>query len=80
MLIVSQSKKTVTNLSAMESIVVGEGNAIRTFVCGCNAENENYYEIGSYDNEAKAKGVLKQLWSAYNNGEKVFIMPENKEE
>lgn len=77
MLIVSQNKKTFTNLSAMESIIVGEDNAIRAFVCGCNLENESYYEIGSYDNEAKAKGVLKQLWSAYNNGEKVFIMPEN---
>lgn len=75
MLIVSQTKKTVVNLETMESVLVGDDNKIRAFVCGCNVENESYYEIGSYENESKAKGVLKQLWSAYANGEKVFIMP-----
>lgn len=77
MLIVSRTKKTVVNLETMESIVIGEDNSIRAFVCGFNAENENegYYDIASYESEAKAKSVLVQLWSAYSNGEKVFIMP-----
>ena len=75
MLIVSQTKKTVVNLETMESIVIGEDNSIRAFVCGYNAENESYYDIASYESEAKAKSVLNQLWSAYANGIKVFIMP-----
>lgn len=75
MLIVSQSKKTVVNLETMESVVIGEDNSIRAFVCGYNAENESYYDIASYESETKAKSVLVQLWSEYNNGNKVFIMP-----
>ena len=77
MLIVSRTKKTVVNLETMESVVIGEDNSIRAFVCGFNAENEGYYDIASYESEAKAKSVMNQLWSAYANGEKVFIMPEN---
>lgn len=77
MLIVSQDKKVVVNLETMGSVVSGYDNTIRVFPCYYTVKEEMYYSIGSYDNEAKAKGVLKQLWSAYNNGEKVFIMPEN---
>ena len=75
MLIVSRTKKTVVNLETMESVVIGEDNSIRAFVCGFNAEDVGYYDIASYESEAKAKSVLVQLWSAYANGEKVFIMP-----
>ena len=75
MLIVSQNKKTVVNLETMESVAIGEDNSIRAFVCGYNAENESYYDIASYESEAKAKSVLVQLWSDYANGKKVFIMP-----
>lgn len=72
MLIVSQDKKKVANIETTELIDVSEKFSIRVFqVSDTNA----FLEIASYENEPKAKGVLKQLWSAYNNGEKVFIMP-----
>lgn len=75
MLIVSQSKKTVVNLETMKSVVIGEDNTIRAFPCYDVTETETYYEVGEYESEAKAKSVLMQLWSAYANGIKVFIMP-----
>lgn len=72
MLIVSQDKKKVANIETTELIDISETFSIRVFqVSDTNA----FLEIASYENEPKAKGVLKQLWSAYNNGEKVFIMP-----
>lgn len=75
MLIVSQDNKTVVNLNLIESIMVSRNNQID--VAGIWNESENYslYHIASYESEAKAKSVLVQLWSAYSNGEKVFIMP-----
>ena len=77
MLIVSQDKKKVANIETTELIDISETFSIRVFqVSDTNA----FLKIASYENEPKAKGVLKQLWSAYANGEKVFIMPENKEE
>ena len=75
MLIVSQTKKTVVNLETMESIVIGDDNAIRAFPCYYAGEEEMYYSLGAYESETKAKNVLVQLWSEYNNGDKVFIMP-----
>lgn len=72
MLIVSQDGKKVANLETTELLDISEKFAIRVFqVSGA----DSFLEIASYDNEAKAKGVLKHLWSAYANGEKVFIMP-----
>ena len=72
MLIVSQDKKKVANIETTELIDISETFSIRVFqVSDTNA----FLEIASYENEQKAKGVLKQVWSAYNNGEKVFIMP-----
>lgn len=74
MLIVSQDKKKVANIETTELIDISETFSIRVFqVSDTNA----FLEIASYENEPKAKGVLKQLWSAYANGDKVFIMPEN---
>lgn len=75
MLIVSQTKETVVILDSMESIVASKDNTVRAFPCYDITENETYYEVGAYESESKAKGALKQLWSAYANGEKVFIMP-----
>lgn len=72
MLIVSQDKKKVANIETTELIDISETFSIRVFqVSDTNA----FLEIASYENEPKAKSVLNQLWSAYNNGEKVFIMP-----
>ena len=75
MLIVSQDNKTVVNLNLIESIMVSGNNQID--VAGIWNESENYslYHIASYESEKKEKSVLVQLWSAYANGEKVFIMP-----
>lgn len=72
MLIVSQDKKKVANIETTELIDISETFSIRVFqVSDTNA----FLEIASYESEAKAKSVLVQLWSAYSNGEKVFIMP-----
>ena len=75
MLIVSQGKKTVVNLETMESVAIGDDNAIRAFPCYYVESDDEYYLVGVYESGTKAKSVLVQLWSAYNNGEKVFIMP-----
>lgn len=75
MLIVSQNGKIAVNLDVIESIGVSTINEIDAF--GICSESQSYmpYHIASYENESKAKSVLVQLWSAYANGEKVFIMP-----
>lgn len=75
MLIVSQTKKTVVNLETMESVVAGDDNTIRAFPCYYVEGDDMYYSVGAYESETKAKSVMNQLWSAYANGEKVFIMP-----
>lgn len=72
MLIVSQDKKKVANIETTELIDISEKFSIRVFQV---SDADSFLEIASYDNEAKAKGVLVQLWSAYANGDKVFIMP-----
>lgn len=72
MLIVSQDQKKIVNLETTELIDISEKFSIRVFQV---SDADSFFEIASYENEQKAKGVLKQLWSAYNNGEKVFIMP-----
>lgn len=77
MLIVSQNRTKLVNLETTELIDISERFSIRVFQV---SSSDSFCEIASYDNEAKAKGVLEQLWSAYANSEKVFIMPENKEE
>lgn len=76
MLIVSQGKKTVVNLETMESVVIGDDNAIRAFPCYYVEGDDEYYSVGAYESETKAKSVLHELWSAHANGDKVFIMPE----
>lgn len=75
MLIVSQSKKTVVNLETMESVLAGDDNTIRAVPCYYVEGDYMYYSVGAYESESKAKSVLNQLWSAYANGNKVFIMP-----
>lgn len=76
MLIVSQNKKMVLNLNIIESVSVSDESGIE--ICGIwtEAGNCTLYNVASYENESKAKRVLEQLWSAYANGHKVFIMPE----
>ena len=72
MLIVSQDKKKVANIETTELIDISEKFSIRVFQV---RDADSFLEIASYENEPNAKGVLKQLWSAYANGDKVFIMP-----
>ena len=75
MLIVSQDNKTVVHLNLIESIMVSGNNQIDVAGIWNEANNYTLYHIASYESESKAKSVLVQLWSAYANGEKVFIMP-----
>lgn len=75
MLIVSQNGKTVVNLDLIESIGISSNNEIDAAGIWNESENYTLYHVAAYESESKAKGALKQLWSAYANGEKVFIMP-----
>lgn len=75
MLIVSQNGKTVVNINLIESIGISQNNQIKAYGVWNEENIHTLYNVASYENESKAKGVLKQLWSAYANGEKVFIMP-----
>ena len=71
MLIVSQSKKEVVNIDVFGNVWISPNNVI--WAVGMNSDYKG--EMGTYSNEERAKRVLEQLWSAYANGEKVFIMP-----
>lgn len=75
MLIVSQDGKTVVNLNLIESIGISQNNQIKATGVWNESNIRTLYHIASYESESKAKGVLVKLWSAYANGEKVFIMP-----
>lgn len=72
MLIVSQSRKEVVNIDVFGNVWISPYNIIWA------SENvsESKGELGNYENEDRAKQVLRDLWSAYANGEKVFFMPE----
>lgn len=73
MLIVSQDREFIVNLDVVESISCRE-ISIRAFMI--NDEEGTYYKLGTYKSKESAKCKLEQLWSAYTNGDKVFIMPE----
>lgn len=72
MLIVSQDREVIVNLDLVESIS-REDLTIKAFVA---SDSVAYYELGTYKSEESAKCKLEQLWSAYANGDKVFLMPE----
>lgn len=73
MLIVSQNRTKLVNLETTELIDISERFSIRVFQVS-NADS--FLEIASYEDSKRAKAVLQELWSAYANGGKVFIMPE----
>ena len=73
MLIVSQNRTKFVNLETTELIDISERFSIRVFQVS-NADS--FLEIASYEDSKRAKAVLQELWSAYANGGKVFIMPE----
>lgn len=66
MLIVSQKRLTVETIEFCGSLYVSSIGDI------CNDSGN---VLGEYETEEKAKNVLQQLWSAYSNGQKVFLMP-----
>ena len=70
MLVVSQNKKTVANLRNILYFQVESDSICMYF------EETEYEWAGEYEDSKRAKDVLQELWSAYANGEKVFIMPE----
>lgn len=71
MLIVSQNKNTVANLRNILYCQVEYDSICMYF------EETEYEWAGKYEDSKRAKAVLQELWSAYANGDKVFIMPEN---
>lgn len=71
MLIVSQDKKLVVNLSVVGELWISPYNVI----WAAESVSDKKGQMAVYESESKAKSVLFQLWSAYSNGEKVFIMP-----
>lgn len=72
MLIVGQDREVIVNLDVVESISC-RGISIRAFMI--DDEEGSYYKLGTYKSKESAKYNLEQLWSAYANGDKVFLMP-----
>lgn len=71
MLIVSQGKETIVNTETIEIIDISEKFGIRVFsVSG----NDIFLEIAKYESLEKAKTELRNIWSAYANGDKVYQM------
>lgn len=73
MLIVSQDKKCIMNLSQVEIIDIDHYGKPYVFMDMMMGDTP----MGIYANVDRCKDVLQELWSAYANGEKVFFMPEN---
>lgn len=73
MLIVSQNRTKIVSLKTTELIDISERFSIRVFQV---SNDDSFLEIASYEDSKRAKAVLQELWSAYSNGDKVFIMPE----
>lgn len=65
MLIVSQGKDTIVNTETIETIDISDTFGI--------VEN-GYLEIAKYESLEKAKTELRNIWSAYANGDKVYQM------
>lgn len=79
MLIVSQDKKQVANFDIVSNVNIMQiNNSTKVIAIGImgNYMEDNFFDLATYNNEDRAKQVLRDLWSAYANGEKVFIMPE----
>lgn len=75
MLIVSQDKETVTNLKNIRCVQVE--SQVKSTEIYVYFEEYDYKLAGTYTDYTRAMDVLQELWSAYANGDKVFIMPEN---
>lgn len=65
MLIVSQGKDTIVNTETIETIDISETFGIMI---------DEYREIAKYESLEKAKTELRNIWSAYANGDKVYQM------
>lgn len=65
MLIVSQSREIIVNTEQAELIDISD-----TFGIIVNG----YEEIAKYESLEKAKTELRNIWSAYANGDKVYQM------
>ena len=72
MLIVNQNRSYIVNLNSVEFISTNQKGNIEFYSKNCDCV---YHIVGNYETEQKAKDVLQKIWSAYANGEKVFLMP-----
>lgn len=72
MLIVKQSGDAVVNLNTIEFIFASEIGSVEIYPLDTNCAP---HIAGNYETQEKAKSVLREIWSAYANGEKVFLMP-----
>jgi len=76
MIIVSQDKEDIINLDNIKMIIVDE-NIVGIDV---NFAKADFYEIGSYESEERAKEVLQEIINFYIMNEfknKVFRMPKS---
>lgn len=71
MLIVTQNKKEVVNLSSIEAFMVSGYDVLALSSCSEALE----WKLGTYETNQKSNVVLQSIWSAYANGDKVFLMP-----
>lgn len=71
MLIVRQDRRGIMNFIQAESIEIDRGGKPEILA---NWIYDN--PLGTYESADRCKAVLQELWSAYANGDKVFLMPE----
>lgn len=78
MLIVSQDKRTVAPFGEAQTVAfVNFGYNNKYSVNISDSDPHSYsYEFGIYETEIRTKGVLRELTDAYQNGARVFCMPE----
>ena len=70
MLILSQDKELCVNMDNVERLIVFGGE-----ICAIFKGIDNSEVLSAYNTDEEAKKVLKDILTAYSNGEKVYIMP-----
>ncbi len=80
MLILNQRKDRVINLDQAESIIVGyhvgKPYSVKAIFDG-NFNNEVYEKLGEYESSLTAESVIRDIYTAYANESRCFMMPED---
>lgn len=71
MFIVSQTKQQIVNTECMAAVFV-MGKEIKYASLELDG---TVWVLGTYETDQRVSQVMQEIWSAYANGEKVFLMP-----